>query len=687
FLQDKCTCDFGKDLDDVAHLIECYRQDEIDIWSDLQLAAMAPIERETLRPIVYYEFLQGHSALHSICAAFNGNVVHYSTVSRWLKRFESGDTTFGDRPRSGRPSSVDDEALRNALNAKPNATTRESVNLESTRKVPFKEAAEIYLQRHYPNAGKGHCSVPSCFLLEDPITEALVNKRKREEDVQDVAVYNVFQQVKDLCGSAASLALANYKFSFLDRESLYEQAYDKWLSKDTRKEDFLEPMELQHRSHCISLCYPSKDAVYNVFFQIKRTNEKDSTYTFKRHFQDAILQCRLDRLLFRTMCGPVLDSEVKVIAFPSFPNIKREELGILMNCKMCPRRIITKEDIQGSQNLGHFLFNNEVIHLPDRNGEGDVRFEKLFSKVLSIYICAPITFTMAWTPSRDFKAPEDQKIWSLFTPDQEKLVNDQTSSSPLLINGGPGTGKTIVVKKRAERLAEEALAKVLVINLAGGCLTENLRRELQGKRNIMVVDGREKGISKNLGRLLNFLKENGKNKHVLIDEVPLTFGMEVPHNPAIIAAHWEPVLNDISTYVESLTIAFRPNDPSYIRSIDAQSIQIPNVQMTCLNVEEKHVDLLEVPNEDVNSILNDFDDDTLHRLNVVGNFLKVLSELQRLSERQRSSSTDEKSKRRLVLQCLLTSGSRGNPESCPRPVAATKSLVESCSTQMGASLK
>ncbi|CAG0890723.1 unnamed protein product [Darwinula stevensoni] len=57
-------------------------------------------------------------------SAFKGNVVHYSTVSRWLK--PSGDTTFGDRPRSGRPSTVDDEALRNALNAKPNATTRES---------------------------------------------------------------------------------------------------------------------------------------------------------------------------------------------------------------------------------------------------------------------------------------------------------------------------------------------------------------------------------------------------------------------------------------------------------------------------------------------------------------------------------------------------------------------------------
>ncbi|CAG0881524.1 unnamed protein product [Darwinula stevensoni] len=43
---------------------------------------MAPIERATLRLIVYYEFLQGRSAraaADNICAAFKGNVVHYST--------------------------------------------------------------------------------------------------------------------------------------------------------------------------------------------------------------------------------------------------------------------------------------------------------------------------------------------------------------------------------------------------------------------------------------------------------------------------------------------------------------------------------------------------------------------------------------------------------------------------------
>ncbi|EPB70837.1 hypothetical protein ANCCEY_10075 [Ancylostoma ceylanicum] len=60
---------------------------------------MASISQVSLRPIVYYEFLQGHparSAAGNICAAFKEDVIHYSTVSRWYERFESGDITLED---------------------------------------------------------------------------------------------------------------------------------------------------------------------------------------------------------------------------------------------------------------------------------------------------------------------------------------------------------------------------------------------------------------------------------------------------------------------------------------------------------------------------------------------------------------------------------------------------------------
>ncbi|CAG0883260.1 unnamed protein product [Darwinula stevensoni] len=123
----------------------------------IHLDAMTPIERATLRPIVYDEFLQGHparAAADNICAAFEGNIVYYSTVSRWFERLESGDTTFGDGPHLGRPSTVDDEALRNALNSKPNATTRESATTLGPYDLP------IIVDDHDGNTSLAHILLP-----------------------------------------------------------------------------------------------------------------------------------------------------------------------------------------------------------------------------------------------------------------------------------------------------------------------------------------------------------------------------------------------------------------------------------------------------------------------------------------------------------------------------------------------
>ncbi|VDO58674.1 unnamed protein product [Haemonchus placei] len=89
---------------------------------------MDPTNPSILRPIVYYEFLQGHSAreaANNICAAFKKDVVHHSTVSRWYHRFESGDISIEGQERPGHPSTLHDDDLRSALISKPNITTRE----------------------------------------------------------------------------------------------------------------------------------------------------------------------------------------------------------------------------------------------------------------------------------------------------------------------------------------------------------------------------------------------------------------------------------------------------------------------------------------------------------------------------------------------------------------------------------
>ena len=89
---------------------------------------MDSFSKSHFRAVAYFEFLQGHSApatYDNMCAAFKKEVVCKRTVYRWFEEFGSGDFSLEDKPRSGRPPVLENEALENALKEKPNATTRE----------------------------------------------------------------------------------------------------------------------------------------------------------------------------------------------------------------------------------------------------------------------------------------------------------------------------------------------------------------------------------------------------------------------------------------------------------------------------------------------------------------------------------------------------------------------------------
>ncbi|VDP40511.1 unnamed protein product [Heligmosomoides polygyrus] len=97
---------------------------------------MSTISSSSLRPIAYYEFLQGHSAFartaaSNICASFKEKVIHYSTVARWYQRFKAGDISLQDQPRFGRPSVVEEGSSREAF--KSFAMCRSAANHWATR--------------------------------------------------------------------------------------------------------------------------------------------------------------------------------------------------------------------------------------------------------------------------------------------------------------------------------------------------------------------------------------------------------------------------------------------------------------------------------------------------------------------------------------------------------------------------
>ena len=57
--------------------------------------------------------------------ALGEDTVSQSTVSRWFRRFASGNSSFEDEERSGRPVELEDDDLLRELQARPDSTTLE----------------------------------------------------------------------------------------------------------------------------------------------------------------------------------------------------------------------------------------------------------------------------------------------------------------------------------------------------------------------------------------------------------------------------------------------------------------------------------------------------------------------------------------------------------------------------------
>nr|CDJ91034.1 Transposase domain containing protein [Haemonchus contortus] len=147
------------------------------------------MDQAIIRPIVYYEFLQGHSArtaAANICAAFKKDVVHHSTVSRWYKRFAAGEILFEDRQGSGRPSEWNDERLLSALQMQPNATSQElATTIGCTHTTVIEHLQELDYRSIFSRW------VPHELRLSDKtnrmhVAESLLLRPHRKELLEDI---------------------------------------------------------------------------------------------------------------------------------------------------------------------------------------------------------------------------------------------------------------------------------------------------------------------------------------------------------------------------------------------------------------------------------------------------------------------------------------------------------------------
>lgn len=84
-------------------------------------------EKMALRAVIRFFWKEGLSAQATaakICAVEGEGTTNKMTVSRWFKKFNEGDTSLKDRPKLGRPSTVDPEIVAAAAEASSQTSTR-----------------------------------------------------------------------------------------------------------------------------------------------------------------------------------------------------------------------------------------------------------------------------------------------------------------------------------------------------------------------------------------------------------------------------------------------------------------------------------------------------------------------------------------------------------------------------------
>ncbi|CAG0880306.1 unnamed protein product [Darwinula stevensoni] len=441
--------------------------------------------------------------------------------------------------------------------------------------LPFEEAAGAYIQRHYPGAGETHYSLPSDLLARD-------GEARRSEpggdglEPDDDAVAAVFDRAKEFCGSAPSLVIADFKLCNAIKSSLPV------CLKQRRKKLSVESdvLGLPKDDRNVFLLCSGGNRVYGIFFEIKRTTSKEGFATVSKRIREAIHQCDRDVTTLKLTCAAFLNSGAFIAAFPSVPFLKRSDLQTLHMCDSCARKVLTGDDLRCGDDFRKFLEKNNFQEMPciEMCNPGT---KTLYCEAFSLCACAHSSVRFSRMRLQNTKAREERNTLCILTPEQKRLVDDR-SSWPLLIAGGSGTGKTLVLKERARRLAEDGV-RVVVFSFAGERLTKILQDEFREDEEIRVVQGREEDLWKSrsvLGFLKhlfqngsrsleedfagfwNFLKTAGGGGHVLVDDVSVDLGFPDVRTAEDLDAEWR-LISGMKSHFRSVTIAFRTNDPSY----------------------------------------------------------------------------------------------------------------------------
>ena len=349
-------------------------------------------------------------------------------------------------------------------------------------KRPLKEAAKEYVAQHYPTAYTKAYSLPEGYILSSQKFKELRTKAFRGEDVNmplgNLSVAMVFDRVKSAFKDVPSLTVADYSFTDTLLKGIKQSQKEKFIRKfGVTQED------IKSGDHDVFSVGISDEGIVGLFFQIKGLNKDATPKTIADSLAKATKQTQKDINIFRTMCGEFLKPNVKLAGFTSFPMLSKLILAKFIRCRNCISRILTSEDLDNPDTFRNFLLTHEIALNDSWNPDSESPEMRTFKDIFDLYVSAASAVDLPRNPNQLFVKSEKQMkpMLVILTPQQRKLVLSE--SSVTFLSGGSGTGKTFVLKRRAMELTKKG--EVLLINFAGGVLTDEFRHNFEGKALII----------------------------------------------------------------------------------------------------------------------------------------------------------------------------------------------------------
>ncbi|CAG0888877.1 unnamed protein product [Darwinula stevensoni] len=430
------------------------------------------------------------------------------------------------------------------------------VHLHGFMKYSFIEAAKKYQETYYPDA-EGSYAFPAGYVLNTEVKSLpyLSGRKDTQEKVirPADAVAKVFNWMRTILADFPSLVLCDYDFTRTFGKSL----------------DEFHPQVVEQGDHDVCSIALIGSLVLALFFEIKSRKQTSGKPEFTGHVGEAEGQLEKSERIFRKFVGATAVPHTYVCSFVAMPYLWRRDVAKSLEC--CHENILTMDDLESRDAFREFL-EKHGIPLTSQNGP-DQSAKECYLDVMRTYLAASASVNGMPRTVRDLRKNIDERmqtVLELLTPHQKKILLEDRSI--LFLAGGQGTGKTYLLRRRAQQLAERG-ETVIVVNMSDGELTRCIRewpesREFREKITIMdsseFLGSSQVGIDSILERI------NAKKlSHVLIDEMQINLGLD-KMEPDLIGGRWKNFSNKVEC--QSVWIVWRPSDVSYPETLDIHRV-------------------------------------------------------------------------------------------------------------------